>query len=278
MSKTKRKRAAANGAPSAMIGESSNTQPDAAQTPEVSWRDFPNRLVVHPCADTFPRIEGTERDAFDKSIREHRLKVPIQTREVAGEPGIIYIIDGRERLDSLERSGIQIVNAEGEWIGEFADGPNVERKRIHRSGATHPNIAREVIDFNIRRRENKQDKGDQLTQMAKVLIAAQDLTPPSEKEFSVTHDQKFPKPVGRPKDPLKKDLLEEAAESDIEASESTITRALAAARPSKTKSKRKSKAKAPKESKPRSLMQSVQEWAKHSARRTEASGPKLASF
>ena len=87
---------------------SSKPQPQNPQAPAKSWRDV---LPVHPAADLFPLMSADELKALGEDIKKNGLKHEV----VLWSPGdcgdgakerLRYLLDGRNRLDAMERAGI----------------------------------------------------------------------------------------------------------------------------------------------------------------------------
>jgi N6-adenosine-specific RNA methylase IME4 len=91
-----------------------------------SWRDI---LPVHPAADLFPMMSDAELkelgDDIKKNGLEHRPVIWVDKSEKE------WLLDGRNRLDAMERAGLRTVDDNGEldddiyWsreIEQFADG------------------------------------------------------------------------------------------------------------------------------------------------------------
>src|SRR5262245_59879101 len=88
---------------------------------KLSWRDF---YTTHPAADVFPVMLSDDLQQLATDIEKNGLKVPIQTRQVAGE-ATTYVIDGRNRLDAMEKVlGWQIIDGNGNWFAALANVPN----------------------------------------------------------------------------------------------------------------------------------------------------------
>ena len=80
--------------------------PDSDDTAApASWRE---RITVHPAADLFPGMSDDELRQLGEDIRAHDLQVPV----VFLADGRT-LIDGRNRLDAMERAGLTIFNADG---------------------------------------------------------------------------------------------------------------------------------------------------------------------
>jgi hypothetical protein len=86
-------------------GQSSKPTP----TKVKSWRDV---LPVHPAANLFPLMSPDELRALGEDIKAHGLTSPIVLWSPKRRSGKTFLLDGRNRLDALERLGCQIV---GEW-------------------------------------------------------------------------------------------------------------------------------------------------------------------
>ena len=94
----------------------SKPQPQNPQAPAKSWRDV---LPVHPAADLFPLMSADELKALGEDIKKNGLKHEV----VLWSPGdcgdgakerLRYLLDGRNRLDAMERAGIKFLNDKGE--------------------------------------------------------------------------------------------------------------------------------------------------------------------
>ena len=68
---------------------------------EASWRDT---ITVHPAADLFPLLGDADLMALGEDIKCNGLNTPI-----AGivENDKFILVDGRNRLDAMERVGLQ---------------------------------------------------------------------------------------------------------------------------------------------------------------------------
>jgi hypothetical protein len=80
--------------------------PDSDDTAApASWRE---RITVHPAADLFPGMSDDELRQLGEDIRAHDLQVP-----VVFLADRLTLIDGRNRLDAMERAGLPIFNDDG---------------------------------------------------------------------------------------------------------------------------------------------------------------------
>jgi ParB-like chromosome segregation protein Spo0J len=99
------------------------------------WRDV---LPIHPAADLFPLMEGTEFDELVEDIRKHGLRAPmviwedVATREH-------YLLDGRNRLRALLAAGRELDSQYFSVVGHceatrdpyaFALSVNVHRRHL----------------------------------------------------------------------------------------------------------------------------------------------------
>ena len=69
-----------------------------------SWRSM---YRVHPCADVFPLMSDAELDALADDIKVNGLREPASLW-MNRDDGQAYLLDGRNRLDALERTGYDI--------------------------------------------------------------------------------------------------------------------------------------------------------------------------
>jgi len=97
------------------------------------WREI---YPVHPCADVFPLMDAEELTALAADIKANGLRAPIVLwHDPSTQAGTCFVLDGRNRLDALERNGDAIT----------PDAPFFSKPSIQ-------NPAAFVISANIRRR------------------------------------------------------------------------------------------------------------------------------
>jgi hypothetical protein len=77
----------------------------------MSWRDD---LPVHPAAEFFPMMAEADLVALGEDIKQHGLKSPIAIRVEMGKP---ILLDGRNRLDAMERAGLRVRIKKGRATG-----------------------------------------------------------------------------------------------------------------------------------------------------------------
>jgi len=77
----------------------------------MPWRDH---LPVHPAADLFPMMPESDLVALGEDIKNHGLKGPIAIRIEKGKP---VLLDGRNRLDAIERAGLRAQIEKGRASG-----------------------------------------------------------------------------------------------------------------------------------------------------------------
>jgi hypothetical protein len=75
-----------------------------------SWRDV---LAIHPAAEVFPLLEGDEFEKLAEDIKEHGLQLPI-TLWHDRRSQTDFVIDGRNRLDAMEKNGWWLVDTNGQ--------------------------------------------------------------------------------------------------------------------------------------------------------------------
>jgi hypothetical protein len=69
----------------------------------MSWRDH---LAVHPAADLFPKLHEGDLVALGEDIKRNGLSSPVAIQiKKNGEP---VLLDGRNRLDAMERIGLRV--------------------------------------------------------------------------------------------------------------------------------------------------------------------------
>jgi len=70
----------------------------------MGWRD---RYKVHPAADVFPMMLEEELEAVGKDIKANGLKHPITFWHPPAKPELAEMIDGRNRMEAMERAGAE---------------------------------------------------------------------------------------------------------------------------------------------------------------------------
>jgi hypothetical protein len=108
----------------------------------MGWRD---QYRVHPAADVFPMMSDEELDALGEDIKANGLKVPIAFHIGTGNKRVL--IDGRNRLEAMERFGL---------------GPHVWEK----TEGSYDDPVAHIIGLNIRRRHLTK------AQQAELIVAA----------------------------------------------------------------------------------------------------------
>jgi hypothetical protein len=133
--------------------------PQPAETvTRSSWRD---RYPVHPCADVFPMLSEPELDALAADIKANSLRSPIVLWQ--DETASCYwVLDGRNRLEALERLGVAIPDDPQEAVdiprnpreGEDPSDATVYCRIfiLANDGVQIDDPARFVISLNITRR------------------------------------------------------------------------------------------------------------------------------
>jgi hypothetical protein len=80
----------------------------------MSWR---NTIKIHPAADLFPLLGDDESVAMGKDIKANGLVSPVAIRIENGKP---ILLDGRNRLDAMERAGIEVQIQRDPGTGRWA--------------------------------------------------------------------------------------------------------------------------------------------------------------
>jgi hypothetical protein len=96
------------------------------------WRD---RWPVHPCADLFPMMSEDELAALALDIQTHGLRSPITLWTDPAQPDRTYVLDGRNRLNALERNGERLkpehlVVCHDPDPAAFVIGANITRRHL----------------------------------------------------------------------------------------------------------------------------------------------------
>ena len=166
--------------------------------PEYSWRDF---YAVHPAAEFFHGFSSADqlkqlRDDIDK---QQVIFNPIHTASVFGKT---FVIDGISRLDGAEKTGRQIVDEKGNWIGVLSDHV------VHHPGKTDQEVWDLVISLNFKRRHmDREQRSDAAAKLADYLQVR------AAKESYLSNDKKLSKrgrAEGRPPEG-KTESVEQAA-------------------------------------------------------------------
>jgi len=124
----------------------------------AKWRD---RIKVHPAADLFPMMSDDELNALAKDIVENELRqqvvlwTPTLLKDLPSRgknkfPKEIYLLDGRNRLEAIERANADDPEKRAEAIENtlYADGYPDNAKLLY--GDTEPFAY--VISANVHRR------------------------------------------------------------------------------------------------------------------------------
>lgn len=104
------------------------------------WRDV---WEVHPTAEVFPLASKDELAALAKDIKENGQQVPVifyKDRNVS--PSVLYVLDGRNRLDAMESLGMTLI--------DVPDQPAMDYNELSSYDDTDPVAV--VIGANIHRR------------------------------------------------------------------------------------------------------------------------------
>jgi hypothetical protein len=120
--------------------------PDSDDTAApASWRE---RITVHPAADLFPGISDAELRQLGEDIKTNGLRVPLV---LVGDG---RLIDGRNRLDAMERVGVPIFDNLGELALPFETAEDADPLLY-------------VISANFHRRHLTPEQRDELVQKLK---------------------------------------------------------------------------------------------------------------
>jgi hypothetical protein len=173
------------------------------------WRE---RYQTHPAADAFPMMSDAELGELGEDIRKHGLRQPIclfvppGTKVDTSAPVIdgCILIDGRNRLEAMERAGIDVVP---HW-------------RLFHKG----DPVRIIVSLNLQRRHlSKQERADLIVEVVRASRQVGEVTPKRHVEGK----------AGSEKDPEKAKAVEVANEYGI--SKRTIERSLGGPKARKSK-------------------------------------------
>jgi ParB-like chromosome segregation protein Spo0J len=170
----------------------------------MGWRD---KYKVHPAADVFPMMSDDELAKLGEDIRANGLQSPLVFWWCENGKRQRLLIDGRNRLEAMERAGIELPRTIGVRNGSHTvTAQNV----IDGDPVSH------IISLNIHRRHlTKQERAD-------LIVAVHKAAAPV-----VSRQDGGKLPEGRPVDPVKAAAVATAAEHGI--SQRTVERAIAKA-------------------------------------------------
>jgi hypothetical protein len=125
----------------------------------MSWRDH---LAVHPAADLFPKLNDGDLVALGEDIKRNGLSSPVAIQ--IKKNGEAVLLDGRNRLDAMERIGLRVRLEKGKgntgaWkllAEEQLDGKWVGTSLAPKMGITVVVITTDPIEYitsaNVHRR------------------------------------------------------------------------------------------------------------------------------
>jgi hypothetical protein len=86
------------------------------------WRDT---YKVHPAADVFPMMTDAELADLGEDIRANGLTSKLTFFVVKPEWGAVELGDGRNRIEALERAGIELTDAHAEFLPGLSEAQKV---------------------------------------------------------------------------------------------------------------------------------------------------------
>lgn len=95
------------GAPEEIVKERDNSsiKPASDKKQASKWRE---KYRVHPAADILPMISDEEIAKLGEDIKKNGLKQPIIFQHADGDDAKALLLDGRNRLEAMERAGISL--------------------------------------------------------------------------------------------------------------------------------------------------------------------------
>jgi hypothetical protein len=194
-----------------LAGELDGTLPKEPQKKTQGRSKWREEYKVHPAADVFPMMSDEELRVLGEDIKANGLNVPLAFCWVEGGTPEAHrvLIDGRNRLEAMERVGIRLQPQGNTLPGRFRG------KETATIIDSDPVAA--IIGLNIHRRHlTKQEQID-------LIVAARTA------DKKPGHDGPVSK-GGRGKiDPLKAAVIADAKAAGIDASERTVKRSIAKA-------------------------------------------------
>jgi hypothetical protein len=166
-------------------------------TKSGKWRQ---RFRVHPAADIFPMMSSEELDKQAADIRANGLKLSIDVRRINDLD--IEVLDGRNRLEAMERAGIYI-------------DPDIH---FNETGVEDDEVVAHIISANILRRHLTKE------QLVELVIAAHNAG-----EDKPRHDGEVSKGGRGKKDENKAAVV--ASSKKLGVGKRTVERVIAKARP-----------------------------------------------
>jgi hypothetical protein len=144
------------------------------------WRET---YKVHPAADVFPMMSDEELQKLGEDIKANGLKVPLSFCWVeSGTPAAHRVlIDGRNRLDAMERVGISLKPLRSGLPGSFR-GKETANIVIDGDPVAH------IIGLNIHRRHlTKQQQADLIVAAVKAGEKPVQVEPVSDRTVEILH-------------------------------------------------------------------------------------------
>ncbi len=145
----------------------------------MGWR---KRYKVHPAADVYPMLSDDELKALGEDIKQNGLRDPVtfwrhDEYMAIDLPVTGYLIDGRNRLEAMERAGLDIREALGvserftdHWYDQQTDRIQYLHDICGDAGPNH--VSAFLVSKNIRRRHLT--KTDQVRLIAATYDAARE--------------------------------------------------------------------------------------------------------
>jgi len=129
----------------------------------MAWRD---KFKVHPAANQFPMMSKRALYELGKDIKAHRLKNPIVVW--CDKDGQEWLIDGRNRLEAMERAGIELDPSRIEYVSCGDPVSWIETLNMRRHHLTKHQYARLTVKMLKARRALAREKAKKPGQLEEV--------------------------------------------------------------------------------------------------------------
>lgn len=202
--------------PCVQHGEASKDD-QSANPITISHSKWRQEYKVYPAADVFPMMSDDELKVLGEDIKKNGLRSPITVLNNPGKVALPILIDGRNRLEAMERAGVFLTHIDRHTLSDpdpvsFIISKNIHRRHLTKQQQADLIVAAIKVGEAARQRAADQAKADK--------YIGPDGTPPKLPQFEVVSKG------GRGKvNPIKQKAIAAAKEHGI--SKATVERSLA---------------------------------------------------